>query len=801
MNEGCAMNRFLGRLVVFSAVLLSVVVPGRSWGAANDKRYWKTQVDSHLIEEMIYSDGELIMATSGGLLFYDLSEARFENMTTDAGLVSNSLSCLVLDTNGSLWVGTHDAGMMKIILHPGEPEVTPLNALFHGLSDNHVNTVAAWGDTVVYGTEHGAGLIIKSFPAARYFVRHGLPNDYVNDVLPDGDRVWIATQGGVAILDRDGYLYNVSGGLPDPNVRALDTSGAALWAGTFKGVAAYDPLDSTWAGIGLARKKIFSLHYDGSRLWAGSNDSLYVYDGAHWSGFTLKPFLDKYAIMSEGGQRLSEIRAMLKAPDGLLYLGLADYVSYRTGLNPLTFDGVSQWQELPLNALCQNHILRLSLDTDGSIWVGTKNYGAAKLMPSGTWVNYSPATTGGRNLSTRYDINGVLVDAEGTKWLSGINGPVDELHDGFDADYSNDVWVHHVKQPGVEGTLVSYRTVRMKEDPSGNRWNLSDAFSQKAPQEEWGIQILSQDKSEWLAVNPLSTNQGIEAGDVYDVAFGPEGVVYVAVLGFGVQMWLTGGYEKEELFDLSDDSWLTVGRIGKEFPSSSTMQCLALADDGTLWVGTTAGLFRFATNGETKFIGPSRGLGIGLLGAYVNDVLLDNGGNLWVATDLGLNRIAKDDFSDIMAFTTAAAYQQDLFLYYADPDKVISPLAHALCDDLELDRDRNLLYIGTFKGLSVFDISGITPAETRLSNVYCYPNPVRAYAGDTELRIANIYSPVTVEVYNLEGELVDKREADPQDIVAWDLLTSQGFLAASGIYIIRISDGTGHITKKISLIR
>lgn len=797
------MNRSPALCALLAAMLFAICGPECPQGAAGANRYWKSHVDPRLIEEMIYSDGDILMATSGGLLIYNRAAARFEQLTNDGGLVSNSLSALALDENGALWIGTRDAGMMKVMLRPGAPEITPLNALFHGLSDDRVTSVAAWGDTVVYGTERGAGLIIKDFPSARYFVRHGLPNDYVNDVLPDGDRVWMATREGVAILDRDGYLYNVSGGLPDQNVRAMATSGSAVWAGTFKGVAAYNPLDSTWAGIGLAQKKIYSLHYDGSQLWAGSNDSLYVYSGSSWSGYSLKPFLDAYGIGWSDGQRTSEIRAILRAPGGVLYLGAGDYLVDRFGMSPLAFDGVSQWEELALNALGKNHIFRLALDTDGSIWAGTNNYGAAKMTPAGTWVNYNPSTPGGANLSSRFVINGMLVDADGTKWISGLDGPVDELRDGFDADFTNDTWVHHVKEPGVEGALLTHRTIRMKEDPAGNRWNLSDAFSQQnTPQEEWGIHILSRDKSEWLAVSPLTTNQGIKEGDVFDVAFGPEGVAYVAIKEFGVQMWITGGYEKEELFNLSDDSWISIGVIGREFPSSATMQCLEVTADGALWVGTSAGLFRFASiTADPVFIGPNRGLGTGILAGKVSDILLDNGGNLWAATDLGLNRIAKDNISDIMAFTTPAAYQRDLFLYYTDPDKVISPLTYALCTSLELDRGRNMLYIGTERGLSAFDISGITPEETELSQVYCYPNPVRAYAGDTKLRLANINSPVTVEVYNLEGELVDTRQADPADAVAWDLLTAEGYLAASGVYVIRIQDGSGEITRTISLIR
>lgn len=800
MNEERIMNRFCIFLAILALMPVTALGPASSGAAPNDGIYWTTHVDPRLIEEIVYSDGELLMATSGGLLIYDLAGEEFEQITNSSGLVSNALSALVFDRSGAVWAGTRDAGIMKIALSAAGMQITPLNATFHGLAGDEVTTVAVWGDTIVYGTRTGAGIIFKDVPLTRFTVRNGLPDDYVYDLLVDGDRVFIATAAGVSLLNRSGSIVTVSDGLSDPTVRVLARSDGELWAGTYQGVARFEPSDSSWTGIGLSRKKIYSLHHDGSRLWAGANDSLYVLGGTSWTGYSIKPFLDKFAIGWSAGQRRSEIRAIMHAPDGRLYLGVADYIVDKIGMNPIVFDGVSGWSDRAPNAPGKNVIYRVALDTDGSVWMGTNNYGIGKLAPSGTWLNYNPSTAGGSNLSTRYTINGLLVDRDGTKWISGDFGPVDELHDEYDLNFGNDTWVHHVMRPGVEGELATHRTVRIAEDPAGNRWVLSDGFSWGRPQEEWGIHILSRDTTEWLAVNPLTTGQKMKEGDIFDVAFGPNGLVYVAVREYGVQLWITGGYEKDELFNLSDDIWTTVGAVGGSFASTAGIQSLALTNQGTLWIGTTVGLYRYLNN-QFAFIGANRGVGVGLAGANVADLELDSEDNVWVATNLGLNRIAGDDISDILTFTTPAAYQRDLFLYYSDPAKVVSPLANEDCRSLELDRDRNLLYVGTVGGLSVFDIGSITPMETELTAVYVYPNPIRAHSGDAELRIANINSPVTVEIYSMEGELVDNRQADPSDPVAWDLLTSEGFLAASGVYFVKIKDGSGEVIKTVSLIR
>lgn len=794
------MNRYCISLLLLFPLILLTLVPGRSGADPTDPIHWTSYVDPRLVEEIIYSDGELFMATSGGLLLYDLQTGTFEQVTNSSGLVSDALSALVFDRGGALWTGTSDAGIMKLVLSAAGIEITHLNSAFHGLAGDQVTTVAAWGDTIMYGTRTGAGIIVQDVPLTNYTVRNGLPDNLVNDVLVDGERVFIATSNGVALLDRSGAIVDLSETLPDRTVRVMAESEGDIWAGTFQGVAHFETVDSTWTSAGLARKKIYSLYYDGTRLWAGSNDSLYVREGTSWTGYSLKPFLDTFSIGWSGGQRRSEIRAIMRAPDGLLYIGAGDYVTEQIGMNPIVFDGMDTWSDIAPNAPGKNVIIRLALDQDGAVWIGTSNYGVGKLAPDGTWLNYNPSTAGGQNLSSRYTMTGLLVDRDGTKWISGIFGAVDELRDGFDTSFDNDVWTHYEMQAGVEGELATHRSIRLREDPQGNRWMLSDAFSFERPQEEWGIHILDRDKTEWLAVSPQTTGQGLKEGDIYDVAFAPNGLVYVAVLGYGVQLWITGGYEKEELFNLSDDIWTTVGAVGREFASTASIVSLALADDGTLWIGTDVGLYRYY-KGQFTYIGANRGVGVGLVSANVADLLLDESGNLWVATDLGLNRIARDNISEILTFTTPAAYQRDLFLYYSDPEQIVAPLANAKCSSLALDRERNLLYVGTEGGLSAFDIGSITPDETNLSDVYLYPNPVRAYSGDNVLRVANINSRVTIEIYSLEGELVDSRQTDPSNPVAWDLLTADGFLAASGVYVVKVRDENGEITRTISLIR
>jgi hypothetical protein len=101
----------------------------------------------------------------------------------------------------------------------------------------------------------------------------------------------------------------------------------------------------------------------------------------------------------------------------------------------------------------------------------------------------------------------------------------------------------------------------------------------------------------------------------------------------------------------------------------------------------------------------------------------------------------------------------------------------------------------------VVDLSGDTTGETDFSRVYVYPNPLYGSRGHDALRIENIDGPVTVEIYNLEGELVHSQSAAAAGDVVWDLTDRSGFLVGSGKYLVRISGAGGSVTKPIAVLR
>jgi hypothetical protein len=143
------------------------------------------------------------------------------------------------------------------------------------------------------------------------------------------------------------------------------------------------------------------------------------------------------------------------------------------------------------------------------------------------------------------------------------------------------------------------------------------------------------------------------------------------------------------------------------------------------------------------------------------------------------------------------------------PPDIVSPLVHANCFALAIHPSRSLIYVATSGGLSVLDASSLFSTTTDLSDVYLYPNPILAHPasgggrGDTGLKIGNLQTSVDVKVYNLEGELIwEELDVNPATVVeVWPLTTEAGFLASSGVYIVRITSSTDTIVKRVALIR
>jgi hypothetical protein len=155
---------------------------------------WTNYIDASMINEIVYRDGVLYMATFGGLLLYDVADNRFEQFDNVDGLPSNSLRCLVFEDDDDLYIGFADLGVAKVRFSGGVPVLArSLNEQIDGLSSNAINPLT-WGADILYGDPAPASFATTSPP--RYSNATGSRRRR-QDVLPTAI-TWIATNAGVA---------------------------------------------------------------------------------------------------------------------------------------------------------------------------------------------------------------------------------------------------------------------------------------------------------------------------------------------------------------------------------------------------------------------------------------------------------------------------------------------------------------------------------------------------------------------------------------------------------------------------
>ena len=252
------------------------------------------------------------------------------------------------------------------------------------------------------------------------------------------------------------------------------------------------------------------------------------------------------------------------------------------------YDGSGWINKAPVE-LSQSDVIALSVSPDGEPWVSTKQFGVSLRRDDDSWVQYTKlrTSTDPAGLSYFSYMFGLLIDSRGFLWCNTLNFDLDRVAVNDPAVPGDDVWTHYALNTG---TITSNRYVRIREDPAGNRWFLSDNDVEGL----WGIDILSADGTSWLAVNP-SVESRMAGGVVFDVAFGANGTAYLALRNYGLQAWMTGGYDWAHLSSLAADGWSTP--IGPEDLASKVVYCCERGTDGTLWLGTASGLMLADTSG------------------------------------------------------------------------------------------------------------------------------------------------------------------------------------------------------------
>ena len=441
---------------------------------------------------------------------------------------------------------------------------------------------------------------ITQYAQTRFEAHDGLAHNLVNSLAqtPDG-YLWAGSEEGLNRYDGVTFTtfdHRKTAGIPSNtfSTLAVDAHGA-LWAGTRDhGVVRLSggEFRSVIWEPGAEDAQVRSLAFDRSgELWVGLHDRGLV---------RLRDGVLTGSVTSRDGLPSDDVRSILVAPDGSLWLGtfrgLARWSAGKVSRGPSELDGVAideviQGAHGDLWCATANGLARvrggavdwvgadrlptlrvrqLLFDRDHNLWIGTGS-GVARMTPNGQIdLLARPAAM----------VLALFEDSEGDVWI-GTEGGLDRLRDGDAIPI------------GEPQGATSDPVMTVGEDHTGTMWIGADA----------GLYRVEQG-------SVTAARVAGDHGTMFGMFFDSHGDVWFGARDGSVGRWHDGEF-----------AWL--GRRDWE-------RVRAFAEtDGTMWLGTDNGLFRMR-NGK---IADAEAV---MTSVAVSAVTPDAGGSLWLATESGV---------------------------------------------------------------------------------------------------------------------------------------------------------------------
>jgi streptogramin lyase len=401
--------------------------------------------------------------------------------------------------------------------------------------------------------------------------------------------------------------------------------------------------------------------------------------------------------------------------------------------------------------------------------------GAFYSFTDGKWNSYTSKNT--PFLDSIRDVLSVVVDPRNPKhvflgsWgfrlFEYLNGQLVKIYDA-----SNSSLQYSMKQP--DRLMIG----GMCYDPADNLWIVNS----NAP----SLLSVLRNNNTWKSFN-LGVNAN--SNDAGGIAIDQNGQKWILQRDNTLLVF----NDNNTIDNIADDKVKTLtGSIGNGALPGQYVQCLAVDQQGEMWIGTDEGIAVFY-NPENVFTGNNfdaqrivvkQGNDYGnLLETESITVIKVNGNNQkWIGTDrAGVFLMSYDGQEEIYHFTEEN-----------------SPLLSNTISSIALD-DKGNVYFGTSKGIISYKDFAIPP-KTANDSVYVYPNPVReTYNGP--IAITNLVKDSDVRITDINGVLVFKAIAKGGQAI-WDGKNFEGRRANTGVYLVFISneDGSQTLVSKILFI-
>jgi signal transduction histidine kinase/streptogramin lyase len=362
-------------------------------------------------------DGALFVPSDDGV--WEFSKGRWRGIGQAQGLISSSVSAVLQDREGSIWVGLWGAGLARWV---GRNEWEGWT-LAEGLSSDHI-----WGVTrdrrgsLWVATDRGVNQLQtgpgrKGSPWRAWTEKDGLASGPTRALAlgPDG-AIWAGScPGGISRIDPLSgnvrkWSLPVGPGTDRIGSLAFDHEGN-LWVSTRGGLflasvgGGYRTLTRQNLPMGETHETISAVLADRrGRLWIAGTQGLARRENGVWRRFT-----------TQDGLPTNAAGFLSEAPDGSIWLGYRD----RSGLSRIEVRGdrLSIQTYNHQSGLRSDQAIFVKVDSRGWVWYGSDH--GVDVLREGAWRHYGQQDG---LIWDDCDTEGFYEDGDGSIWIGTSRG-------------------------------------------------------------------------------------------------------------------------------------------------------------------------------------------------------------------------------------------------------------------------------------------------------------------------------------------------------------------------------------------
>lgn len=446
-------------------------------------------------------NGLIWVATENGITQITANKDNY-TFSVFNGLPGNSLTSLLCDSQGNVWIGSSNNGIFR--LNEGKVKNFKTYSINDGLASNNIKTLFEDFKGNIYIGTYGGGVskYLPSLEANNYngpvfqtiSTAQGLSNDKVFAIIQDREKnIWIGTYLNLnQYFDEQFEIYGEQEGLVNSLVWSViqDRKGS-FWLGTEGGLVKYSPKANP-------NQNSF-INYTNNRAGLISNTTALYEDikGNIWfSNFSngvsrLDPVSLKVTLFDDK-IKADEIFAIAGDANGDIWIG-----TNKNGVYRLNIKTEEVQQYTTEDGLGSNQVYTIFKDSKNNLWFGT--LGGDLTMYNGSTFKTFSEKDGYTNKFTVC----ITEDEQGNIWLGTYNGGIFKydgqtfknfaLKEGASddspfllvCDNKNNLWIgtghgidkfnlkdetfkHYGKQDGFLGIEINPNSVC--KDQEGNLW-------------------------------------------------------------------------------------------------------------------------------------------------------------------------------------------------------------------------------------------------------------------------------------------------------------------------------------------